>query len=142
MQFGLVLAALLCFTTWETFANATQGSTKNCCLGWSDTRVPISRIVNYTIQLEGICPMRAVLLHTVLGKTLCWDPESRQAKKAIEKVDKDRKALLEEGRNEEGSTNDMTPAASMTSKNASKKRGSKGRRKTLRRGRKGQRKRA
>ncbi|XP_008300078.1 eotaxin-like isoform X1 [Stegastes partitus] len=142
MQLSLVLAALLCFTTWVTFTNATHGSERNCCLQWSTTKVPVNRIVNYTIQPEGVCPIKAVLLETRRRNKLCSDPDSEWAKRAMAKVDKDRTSSLEVGQKQEGSTDDMTPAATVTSKKGSKRRGRNRRRKNHRRGRKGQKKRA
>lgn len=37
------------------------GRVADCCLSWSTTRVKLERIVNYTNQSEGVCPIKAVV---------------------------------------------------------------------------------
>ncbi|KAF1384003.1 hypothetical protein PFLUV_G00137720 [Perca fluviatilis] len=140
MRFSPVIAALLCFTTWMSMAHATNGPVASCCLRWSITRVPLERIVNYTNQSEGICPIRAVVFQTKRGRRICSDPNSDWALRAIRKVDEEKeiKALQEE------STSDIPPAVSTAPTNARQKECRNGRRrqrKKTRRGRKGQRKR-
>ncbi|KAG8014078.1 hypothetical protein GBF38_016371 [Nibea albiflora] len=62
MRSSLVLAALLCFTTWMSMANANHGMGGQwCCIQWSTTKVPAKLIANYTIQPEGVCPVRAIM---------------------------------------------------------------------------------
>ncbi|XP_044074272.1 eotaxin-like [Siniperca chuatsi] len=144
MRFSLVLAALLCFSTWMSMVHATHGPVSSCCMQWSKTRVPVERIMDYTIQSEGVCPITAIIFQTKFGKRLCSDPNNKWAKKAILKVDVEKKALLENRQNEDESTSNITPTVSTTSKNAPQKKGRNGRRrqrKKSRRGRKGQRKR-
>ncbi|XP_044074271.1 eotaxin-like [Siniperca chuatsi] len=143
MRFSLVLAALLCFSTWMSMVHAIHGPLSSCCMQWSNTRVPVERIMDYTIQSEGVCPITAIIFQTKFGKRLCSDPNNKWAKKAILKVDVE-KALLENRQNEDGSTSNITPTVSTTSKNAPQKKGRNGsrrQRKKSRRGRKGQRKR-
>ncbi|XP_045907251.1 C-C motif chemokine 13-like [Micropterus dolomieu] len=144
MRFSLGVAALLCFTTWMSVVHATHGPVSICCMQWSNTQVPLKRIVDYTIQSEGVCPIAAVMFQTKLGKRICSDPNSDWAKEAIRKVDeeKKKKTLLEKRLNEDRSTSDMTPAASTTSKNGPQKKTRNGRRRqrnNSRRGRKEQR---
>ncbi|XP_074507061.1 uncharacterized protein LOC141777036 isoform X1 [Sebastes fasciatus] len=117
MRLGLVLATLLCFATWMSVVHATNGPVASCCLRWSNTlkKVPLERILDYTIQSDGVCPITAVVFRTKLGKRICSDPNSDRAKKAILKVDEEKKeALQEKGQNEEGLTSDITPTVSTT----------------------------
>ncbi|XP_070701786.1 eotaxin-like [Pempheris klunzingeri] len=141
MRFSLMLAALLCVTTWMTMVQATHGPVPNCCLMWSTDIVPVRRIMNYTIQSEGVCPIRAIIFKTKSGKRICSDPDSNWAKKACLKVDKETKMLLEKTQNQGGSTSDITPAVSTMLKRAPRKKGRNGRRLKSRRGRRRQRKR-
>uniref|UniRef100_A0A8P4GQP3 Chemokine interleukin-8-like domain-containing protein n=1 Tax=Dicentrarchus labrax TaxID=13489 RepID=A0A8P4GQP3_DICLA len=127
MRVSLVLSALLCFTTWMSMGHATHGPVADCCIGWSNTRVQLDRIANYTVQSEGICPNKAIIFHTKFGKTLCSDPSSPWAKRAIKKM----------GLNEDRATSEITPAVSTTSKKAPQKKGRNGRRRLRKRSRKG-----
>ncbi|CAI5641526.1 unnamed protein product [Oreochromis niloticus] len=88
MKSSLVVATLLCFTTWMSLAHARPA--ESCCVSWSKTRVPLDRIVNYAIQSEDTCRIKAVRLLTVLGKTICAKPDADWTRKAIEKVDRER----------------------------------------------------
>uniref|UniRef100_A0A3Q2X1S5 Chemokine interleukin-8-like domain-containing protein n=1 Tax=Haplochromis burtoni TaxID=8153 RepID=A0A3Q2X1S5_HAPBU len=77
-------------------------SIRNCCVMWSKTRVPLDRIVNYSIQTEEHCRIKA--LRTVLGKTICAKPDADWTRKAIEKVDREN--------SQKGFTSDMMPTGS------------------------------
>ncbi|XP_075340367.1 uncharacterized protein LOC142399525 [Odontesthes bonariensis] len=114
MQFGLVLATLLCFTTWMNLVHAVTGPVQNCpCLRWSPTQIHVDKILNYTIQREGICSITAIMFQTVRGKTICSDPETKWTKKAMQKVDsKAKPKVVEKIQKEEGSASEMTPAVS------------------------------
>uniref|UniRef100_A0A669ERS2 Chemokine interleukin-8-like domain-containing protein n=1 Tax=Oreochromis niloticus TaxID=8128 RepID=A0A669ERS2_ORENI len=79
-------------------------SIKSCCVSWSKTRVPLDRIVSYTIQTEEHCRLKAVLLRTVLGKTICAKPDADWTRKAIEKLDREN--------SQKGFASDMTPTRS------------------------------
>ncbi|XP_037643467.1 eotaxin-like isoform X1 [Sebastes umbrosus] len=131
MRLSLVLAALLCFTTWMSVGIATPRPVSSCCLGRSDTMVQFKRILNYTIQTDGVCQITAVVFLTKLGKRICSDPNSDWAKRTILKLDEEKKkekALQEQGQYEEGSTSDITPTVSTTSTSAPQRKGRKGRR--------------
>ncbi|XP_037643468.1 eotaxin-like isoform X2 [Sebastes umbrosus] len=131
MRLSLVLAALLCFTTWMSVGHATPRPVSSCCLGRSDTMVQFKRILNYTIQTDGVCQITAVVFLTKLGKRICSDPNSDWAKRTILKLDEEKKkekALQEQGQYEEGSTSDITPTVSTTSTSAPQRKGRKGRR--------------
>ncbi|XP_005721585.1 C-C motif chemokine 2-like [Pundamilia nyererei] len=107
MQSSLIVAALLCFTTWMSSDCATPISIRSCCLVWSKTRVSLDRIVNYSIQTEDTCLIKAVQLRTVLGKTICANPDADWTRKAIEKVDREN--------SQKGFASDMIPTTSTAS---------------------------
>lgn len=72
-----------------------DGPPVSCCrLG--DIRPHLDKILNYTIQTEEMCSIRAVLFQTVTGKTLCSDPESSWTKSAMWKVDEEQRKLREQ----------------------------------------------
>ncbi|XP_041848811.1 uncharacterized protein LOC121644721 [Melanotaenia boesemani] len=110
MQLGLILAALLCFTTWANLVHAMDGPVQSCsCLWWSNTKVPPDRITSYTIQKENACKIAAVIFRTKNKKTICADPNSSWAKSVIQKVDERVQASLKKTPKEKGS--DMTPTS-------------------------------
>ncbi|XP_041848639.1 C-C motif chemokine 3-like [Melanotaenia boesemani] len=138
MQLSLVLAALLCLTTWLNCVQATTGPVQNCpCVSWSKSRVHPDRIVSYINQTEAVCSISAVKFLTIRGITFCADPNSNWAKQVIKKVNaKTRVASTastntppqkkqdwivttkgEKIQDDEGSASDMTPAASTASTN-------------------------
>uniref|UniRef100_A0A4W6EN98 C-C motif chemokine n=1 Tax=Lates calcarifer TaxID=8187 RepID=A0A4W6EN98_LATCA len=90
----------------------THGPVSSCCLRWSTTMIQLDRIMNYTIQSEGICPIKAVVFQTQSGNRLCSDPNNRWAKRAMKKVNEKTKALLKVEQNEQGSASDNKPAVS------------------------------
>lgn len=147
MQSSLIIATLFCLTTWMSLVHAIYRPGASCCVQWSKTRVPLKQIVNYTIQSEDTCRIKAVQLRTVRGKTICANPDADWTKKAIEKVDNETKALQEKRQNEEGSASEMTPVASpacMKSQSNPQKNGrrGKGQKRKSRRGNRRQRMRA
>ncbi|XP_047444584.1 monocyte chemotactic protein 1B-like isoform X2 [Mugil cephalus] len=93
MQFSLVLATFLCFSTWMSLVHtvSAHGPPSDCCLQWSRTKLHPKQIKNYTIQSEGVCPIKAVVFLTVRGKRVCSNPETPWVKKAILKVDREKK---------------------------------------------------
>ncbi|XP_041848876.1 mRNA decay activator protein ZFP36L3-like [Melanotaenia boesemani] len=110
MQLGLILAALLCFTTWANLVHAMHGPVQSCsCLLWSNTKVPPDRIKSYTIQKEGACTIAAVIFQTKKKKTICSDPNSSWAISVIQKVDERVQASSKKTPKEKGS--DMTPTS-------------------------------
>ncbi|XP_056307077.1 C-C motif chemokine 32b.3 [Danio aesculapii] len=71
---------LLCF-------NAATSLRLNCCLSTSKINIPMKKVVDYTVQKAGICPIDAIILSTVKGKRICCDPNTEWIKKAMRKVD-------------------------------------------------------
>ncbi|XP_059201005.1 eotaxin-like isoform X2 [Centropristis striata] len=144
MRFSLVLAALLCLTTWMSVVNAIHVPVASCCDMVSTTKVQVTRIQDYTIQSEGACPIKAVVFRTTSGIRICSDPNDGWAKKAMRKVDTEKnKEVQEKQQSEEGSISTITTAAPSPPKNAPKRRryGRRRLRRKLARKRKGQRKR-
>ncbi|XP_042354481.1 eotaxin-like isoform X4 [Plectropomus leopardus] len=130
MRFSLVLAVFHCLTTWMSTVHATIGPDSDCCPQWSDTKVRVHKIVDYTNQSEGVCPIRAVVFQTRSGKRICSDPDSDWARKAMQKVDekREKKALQKKVQDEEGSASVITSAVSSTSKKAPQNKRRNGRR--------------
>lgn len=59
-----------------------------CCLTVTNTRVPVENIVKYEMQdSTAICTLRAVRFHTKRSITICSDPDSKWAKRAMNIVD-------------------------------------------------------
>ncbi|CAB1426964.1 unnamed protein product [Pleuronectes platessa] len=111
----IVVLAILSFITWMSSVHAMHGPVSGCCLGVSDTRVPLWKIKNYTIQFEGVCPVTAIVFQTELGNRICKDPQSDWAKKAKMKVD-EAKRLLEMEQNKKASTRDFASTVPSTTK--------------------------
>ncbi|XP_043082712.1 C-C motif chemokine 32b.3 [Puntigrus tetrazona] len=72
---------LLCLT-----AEASQ-STPNCCLKTSKGRIPKNRVLDYTVQKAGVCPINAIVLLTKREKMKCFDPDSEWIKEIIRTVE-------------------------------------------------------
>ncbi|XP_034744718.1 monocyte chemotactic protein 1B-like [Etheostoma cragini] len=121
MRVSPVIASLLCFTTWMSMVHASIGPMAGCCYWRSNTEVSLDRIVGYTNQSKGLCPITAVVFQTKRGKRICSDPDSDWALKAIRKVDKEKeiKALQKMG-GIKGSSS-ITPAVSTTATHAPEK---------------------
>uniref|UniRef100_A0A671YX21 Chemokine interleukin-8-like domain-containing protein n=1 Tax=Sparus aurata TaxID=8175 RepID=A0A671YX21_SPAAU len=117
MRVSLVFATLLCFMAWESCVHATHMPVVNCCPMRSKTMIPLTRIANYTVQVEGVCPIAAIRFRTNTGGTICSDQNGDCAKEDVLKVDEeDRKNTLQEnGQNDEEATSDITPATVTTS---------------------------
>ncbi|XP_053293953.1 A-kinase anchor protein 5 [Pleuronectes platessa] len=111
----IVVLAILSFITWMSSVHAIHGPVSGCCLGVSNTRVPLWKIKNYTIQFEGVCPFTAIVFQTELGNRICKDPQSDWAKKAKMKVD-EAKRLLEMEQNKKASTRDFASTVPSTTK--------------------------
>lgn len=134
MTFSLALATLLCFTTWMSSVHAINGPASNCCLRWSKRKPPLGNIMNYTVLSEGACPIAAIVFYTKADTTVCSNPNSDWAKRAMMKVDKDTKALLETGQNQEGSASGIiTPVLTISSKNTPQRKGRNGKRRQRKR---------
>uniref|UniRef100_A0A3Q3KP88 Chemokine interleukin-8-like domain-containing protein n=1 Tax=Monopterus albus TaxID=43700 RepID=A0A3Q3KP88_MONAL len=112
MRFNLVLVTLLCIITWMSSVQATHGPASSCCLRLPKNikRPPHKRIVNYTIQSEVVCPIKAIVFQTKSGKTLCFDPNNDWAKRTIRKV-----------QHEKEITSNTAPAVATTKKVQQKK---------------------
>ncbi|XP_051772525.1 C-C motif chemokine 2-like [Ctenopharyngodon idella] len=82
MKYELIVAINLC--------SCTDGPPATCCLELRSSRVSLERVKNYRIQTKGLCPIKAVVIQTVSGKSLCSDPNSNWTQRAMRKVDKER----------------------------------------------------
>ncbi|XP_028988544.1 regakine-1-like isoform X2 [Betta splendens] len=112
MRSSLMIVALLCFVAWMSLTHAsTHGRVSNCCEQWSNTRgIPLNRIRHYTNQSEGICPIKAVVFHTKMGKRICSDPSDSWAIKTISMLER-RSASKLQGNKAEESTSTITTRA-------------------------------
>ncbi|XP_061588020.1 lymphotactin-like [Cololabis saira] len=123
MKFSLILATLLCFATWINLVHPNHGPTDNCwCHHLSTTRVHRDRIVDYTVQKEGVCTIKAIIFQTVRGKRVCSDPSSSWAKTMILVVD-EKKATLSSGKERLASSSIMTTTTASTFTNTTETNG-------------------
>ncbi|XP_060900405.1 regakine-1-like [Labrus mixtus] len=128
MRSSLQSVALLFFTTWSSLASATHGPLSHCCDRLFNTKIKLDKIMNYTIQSGGACPIEAVIFQTKSGRRLCSNPEDRWTKRAMLKVDRETKELLQQSQSEEGgSATIITPAVANTSNRARPEKGRNGR---------------
>nr|XP_020489750.1 regakine-1-like [Labrus bergylta] len=128
MRSSLLSVAFLFFTTWSSLASATHGPLTNCCDRHSNTKIKLDKIMNYIIQSGGACPIEAVIFRTKSGARLCSNPENSWAKRAMLKVDRETKELLQQSQSEEGgSATIITPAVANTSNRAKPGKGRNGR---------------
>ncbi|MED6275287.1 hypothetical protein CHARACLAT_025087 [Characodon lateralis] len=113
MKFRLILTALVCFTAWMNLVQAAAVFVSNCrCVHWSKTQVNFTQIEKYIIQMEGRCPINAVVFQTVNGNTICKDPNSNWAKHVIRKLEAKTTSSPEKRRHNKRSTLGSTPSTS------------------------------
>uniref|UniRef100_A0A8C2G704 Chemokine interleukin-8-like domain-containing protein n=3 Tax=Cyprinus carpio TaxID=7962 RepID=A0A8C2G704_CYPCA len=58
-----------------------------CCLKTSEDRISIKRVLGYTVQEAGVCPINAIVLLTVGRKIRCFDPDLEWIKDIMRMVD-------------------------------------------------------
>ncbi|KAL1248502.1 hypothetical protein QQF64_021820 [Cirrhinus molitorella] len=54
----------------------TSQHRSTCCLQARKNRTPLNRVLCYTVQKAGVCPISAIVLLTKGGKAKCVDPDS------------------------------------------------------------------
>uniref|UniRef100_A0A672L1K7 Eotaxin-like n=1 Tax=Sinocyclocheilus grahami TaxID=75366 RepID=A0A672L1K7_SINGR len=64
-----------------------DGRPVHCCLTVSGTNIQADYIVNYTMQDQPLCPIRAVRFHTKKNKVICSDRDNNWAKRVMKIVD-------------------------------------------------------
>ncbi|KAK9979058.1 hypothetical protein ABG768_012504 [Culter alburnus] len=79
---------LLWLQIFSTTAEIFKGSG---CLSTTDTKVPVRNLHSYTLQRKPVFPVDAVMFLTVKGKTICSDPSSLWAIKAMKYLDEKKK---------------------------------------------------
>ncbi|XP_016097675.1 C-C motif chemokine 20-like [Sinocyclocheilus grahami] len=77
LSFCLVLF-LLCLTAEASHRSST------CCLKTSKDRIHKNRVVSYTVQKAGVCPINAIVLLTIKRKIRCFDPDSEWIKEIMD----------------------------------------------------------
>uniref|UniRef100_A0A8C1ZEV3 Chemokine interleukin-8-like domain-containing protein n=1 Tax=Cyprinus carpio TaxID=7962 RepID=A0A8C1ZEV3_CYPCA len=80
LAFCLVLF-LLCLTAEASHHSST------CCLKTSKGRIQKNKVLSYTVQKAGVCPINAIVLLTVRRKIRCFEPDSEWIKEIIKTVD-------------------------------------------------------
>ncbi|XP_077100189.1 C-C motif chemokine 32b.3 [Siphateles boraxobius] len=105
LPFCLVLF-LLCRT-----AETSQRSL-NCCLKTGNNRISKDRVVDYSVQKAGVCPINAIVLWTKKSKAKCCDPDSEWIKEIMRMVDQKKM-----------SKQNSDPKASPPSQNGRRKKG-------------------
>ncbi|XP_046883847.1 C-C motif chemokine 4-like, partial [Hypomesus transpacificus] len=101
MRSSLVSSTLLSIIAWMARAYANNGPLTKCCLGHSTTRVRLDQIQNYTVQTDRLCDIPAIVFFTEKGLRICSSPNSDWSKRAMGKVDKEKRGLGEVERKEE-----------------------------------------
>ncbi|KAK2900667.1 hypothetical protein Q8A67_008782 [Cirrhinus molitorella] len=82
-----VFAAFLFSIGWMSVVETDDGLLASCCLGVSKTRIPADNILNFTIQDQLPCSIRAIRFQTIKNKIICSDPNDDWAKKSLANSD-------------------------------------------------------
>uniref|UniRef100_A0AAZ3QMC3 Chemokine interleukin-8-like domain-containing protein n=1 Tax=Oncorhynchus tshawytscha TaxID=74940 RepID=A0AAZ3QMC3_ONCTS len=110
------------------------GPIKSCCLQLSQTRVHPNNVVDYNVQTTVLCPIDAIVLHTIGRKRICADPGRDWVRKAVGTVDEARMIKREEEEGKERETVTKGPAVPRKHGKGQKKGGKKGKGKGGKRG--------
>ncbi|XP_062848896.1 monocyte chemotactic protein 1B [Trichomycterus rosablanca] len=86
MKMSLVLHCLVAVLLLPT-RRGTEAVPVDCCLRTSSYRIKLHELQSYTLQDTPLCPLRAVRFVTK-GPTICSDPLSPWARKAVAFLDK------------------------------------------------------
>ncbi|KAI4891431.1 hypothetical protein NFI96_018614 [Prochilodus magdalenae] len=81
-----ILVLMLLYSPSEQGSEARPSVT--CCLGVSEKKIPVTQLMYYTIQERPLCPVRAVRFRTQKDNTICSNPTSRWAIRAMDFLDK------------------------------------------------------
>ncbi|XP_052405701.1 eotaxin-like [Carassius gibelio] len=104
--FGVIFGSLCVYT---------DGRPVSCCFKVGLRKLPFDKVLNYRILTKPLCPITAVVIQTVSGKRLCFDPNSKWTKRVMWKVDEAKKRTREqdpvpaEGASTEGSRQRAEP---------------------------------
>nr|XP_055059139.1 monocyte chemotactic protein 1B-like [Misgurnus anguillicaudatus] len=80
---------LLCLLVSKT--SQESGVIRESCLRTTDTKVRMQLLESYFIQRKPLYSVEAVRFRTVKGFTICSNPSSQWAKKAIKHLNKKKK---------------------------------------------------
>ncbi|TRY99692.1 hypothetical protein DNTS_029432 [Danionella cerebrum] len=83
---AILLLWLLSLPSLQVDASVVQG-----CLTTSETKVCVKCLRSYTIQLKPLFPVNAVRFLTIKGATICSNPSSPWAIKAMKYLDEKKK---------------------------------------------------
>ncbi|XP_024292247.1 eotaxin [Oncorhynchus tshawytscha] len=134
MRLSLVFCTWLCVASWMAGVYANVGPIKSCCLQLSQTRVHPNNVVDYNVQTTVLCPIDAIVLHTIGRKRICADPGRDWVRKAVGTVDEARMIKREEEEGKERETVTKGPAVPRKHGKGQKKGGKKGKGKGGKRG--------
>ncbi|XP_052387095.1 eotaxin-like [Carassius gibelio] len=70
-----------------------DGRPTSCCVGVSNTKIPVKDIVNYSMQTTLLCPIKAVRFQTKRNKIICSDPNDGWAKRVIHHLNEKKNPL-------------------------------------------------
>ncbi|KAI1882739.1 hypothetical protein AGOR_G00238040 [Albula goreensis] len=84
-------AVFLCVATAIACVSSLTGPSLSCCLSVSETKTHPKNIVDYTIQPDSLCPIKAIVFQMRAGGTICSAPGSAWAVRVMKKVDRKKK---------------------------------------------------
>ncbi|XP_052453621.1 C-C motif chemokine 2 isoform X5 [Carassius gibelio] len=90
------MRSLMCLLFLVIFSSLLMTSSANlaievanskCCERFSKVKIPVNKVVSYC-WTSSICPIRAIVFKTIVGKEFCIDPKTDWVKSHVDKVDK------------------------------------------------------
>ncbi|XP_026055059.1 eotaxin-like [Carassius auratus] len=87
----LIFTACVFWVIFGSFSAFADGPTMSCCLKLGRSRPPLDKVLSYRIQTKELCPITAVVIQTVSAKRLCSDPNNAWTKRAMRKVDEEKR---------------------------------------------------
>ncbi|NXX40709.1 CCL20 protein, partial [Tricholaema leucomelas] len=81
---SLVLVSLLGLLVVLLCGTSEAQSNQDCCLSYTNTRLPRWALKGYTEQLSGeVCDIHAIIFHTYRGRRACVNPKESWVKKHL-----------------------------------------------------------
>ncbi|XP_019522357.1 PREDICTED: C-C motif chemokine 17 isoform X1 [Hipposideros armiger] len=78
----LLVTLLLGASLQDTHAARATNVGRECCQEYFKGAIPVKRLKTW-YKTSAECPMRAVVLVTVLGRSICTNPDDLRVRKAI-----------------------------------------------------------
>ncbi|XP_073686455.1 C-C motif chemokine 32b.3 [Garra rufa] len=76
----------------------TSQLSSHCCLTTGKETISANRVMDYTIQKAGVCPINAIVLLTVRRKIKCVDADADWIKGVMRKVDQKKAMQSQNGK--------------------------------------------